>query len=293
MVEGYVDTSSALCIDVRTHRDKFASVDAVSAFMKTKGYHPDQCAVSSGRLQHSREVILDYAKAAHLAGFTLHIHAIGDAAVRTAIDPIEGARAVDGNDKTPDTIAHLQLVSPEDVARIGKDHLSLAYTYSWMVADPEYDLSVIPFFEQVRGNDYAALHNPDGYYERAFYPAKSTKLVGAVLAAGSDAPVNTRDPQPFVNMQIGVTRAEPGQPPANPWERLIIRDLVDAYTHNGAQGMGRADEFGSLEGGKSADFVLLDQDILALADAGHADQIGKTKVLETWFKGRKVYTATP
>jgi len=57
--------------------------------------------------------------------------------------------------------------------------------------------------------------------------------------------------------------------------------------------MGSADKFGSLEADKSADFILLDQDILALGDAGHADQIGKTKVLETWFKGRKVYTAQP
>jgi len=57
--------------------------------------------------------------------------------------------------------------------------------------------------------------------------------------------------------------------------------------------MGSADKFGSLEADKSADFILLDQDILALGDAGHADQIGKTKVLETWFKGRKVIPPNP
>jgi predicted amidohydrolase YtcJ len=55
--------------------------------------------------------------------------------------------------------------------------------------------------------------------------------------------------------------------------------------------MGRAGEFGSLETGKSADFVVLDQDILKLADDGKADQIGKTKVLETWFRGKRVYAA--
>ncbi len=211
--------------------------------------------------------------------------------MRAAVDAIEGARAADGNDKTPDTIAHLQVVSPEDVTRIGKDHLYLAYTYSWMNADPAYDLSVVPFFERMSGNSFAAFHKPDSYYERQFYPARSTKLAGAILAAGSDAPVNTRDPQPFVNMQIGVTRSLPGLPPANPQERLTVRDLIDAYTLNGARAMGRADAFGSLEVGKSADFILLDQDILALGDAGHADQIGKTRVLETWFKGRKVYAA--
>ena len=292
-VKGYVDTASALCVDTRAHPERFADAAAVAAFVKANGYHPDQCAISSGKLQHDRQVILDYAKAAHLAGFTLHIHAIGDAAVRTAVDAIEGARAADGNDKTPDTIAHLQVVAPEDVARIGKDHLYLAYTYSWMNADSDYDISVVPFFEHVKGNDFAAYHDPKTYYERQYYPAKSTKTAGAILAAGSDAPVNTRDPQPFVNMQLGVTRAEPGKPPANPWEQLTIRDLIDAYTLHGAQAMGRADEFGSLEVGKSADFILLDQDILALADAGHADAIGKTKVVETWFKGQKVYAAKP
>ncbi|HEY2661094.1 MAG TPA: amidohydrolase family protein [Caulobacteraceae bacterium] len=290
-VKGYVDTASPLCVQVRAHPATFASADAVAAFMKANGYHPDQCAVSSGKLQHDRQVILDYAKAAHLAGFTLHIHAIGDAAIRTAVDAIEGARAADGNDKTPDTIAHLQVVSPEDVARIGKDHLYLAYTYSWATADPNYDISIVPFFEHMSGNSWAAFHNPDSYYEKQFYPAKSTKLAGAILAAGSDAPVNTRDPQPFVNMQVGVTRDEPGLPPANPQERLTVRDVVDAYTIHGAQAMGRADEFGSLEVGKSADFILLDQDILALGDAGRGEEIGKTKVLETWFQGRKVYAA--
>jgi hypothetical protein len=289
--KGYVDTGSTLCGDVRAHPDKYAGADAVAGFMKANGYYPGQCDISSGKFQHDRQVMLDYAKAAHLAGFTLHIHAIGDAAVRVAIDAIEQARAADGNDKTLDTIAHLQVVSPEDIQRIGKDHLFLAYTYSWANAEPDYDISVTPFFEHVGGNSYADYHNPDFYYEKAFYPARSTKAAGGILAAGSDAPVGTRDPQPFVNIQAGVTRAAPGLPPANPWERLTIRDLIDAYTINGARTMGRSAEFGSLEVGKSADFILLDQDILALADAGHPDKIGQTKVLETWFRGRKVYAA--
>ncbi|MGQ4827580.1 amidohydrolase family protein, partial [Enterococcus faecalis] len=83
-----------------------------AAFKRQHGYLPAQCGISSGRLQHDRQVILDYARAAHLAGFTLHIHAIGDAAMRTAVDAIEGARAADGNDHTPDTLAHLQIVAP-------------------------------------------------------------------------------------------------------------------------------------------------------------------------------------
>ncbi|MEW6597177.1 MAG: amidohydrolase family protein [Pseudomonadota bacterium] len=291
VAKAYVDTGSSLCQAVRAKPERYDSAAEVGAFMKANGYHPDQCDISSGKLQHDRQVILDYAKAAHLAGFTLHIHAIGDAAVKTAVDAIEQARAADGNAKTPDALAHLQVIAPEDIKRIGKDHLYLAYTYSWATADPEYDLTVVPFFEHVSGNTYADYHKPDSYYEKAFYPAKSTRDAGAILAAGSDAPVNTRDPQPFVNMQIGVTRALPGLPPASPPERLPIRDLVDAYTRSGAEAMGRAKEFGSLESGKSADFIVLDQDILSLSDGGKAEDIGKTKVLETWFRGVEVYKA--
>ena len=203
----------------------------------------------------------------------------------------EDFKAADGTDKTPDTIAHLQVVSPEDVARIGKDHLYLAYTYSWMTAVPEYDISVVPFFEHVSGNSFAAFHDPKSYYEQQFYPDKATKLAGATLVAGSDAPVNTRDPQPFVNMMVGVTRSYPPFGPATPSQRLDVREVLDAYTINGAHAMGRADEFGSLEVGKSADFILVDRDFIALADAGKPEEIGKTKVLETWFMGRRVYTA--
>ena len=287
-VAGYVDTQSALCQDVRLHRAAYADV---VAFAAAHGFHPDQCAVSFGRFQHDPALIMDYARRAHLAGFTLHIHAISDAAVRLAVDAIEAARAADGNDATPDAIAHLQMVDPADVARIGRDHLFTVYTYSWATALPDYDLSVVPFFEPIHGAAYVDYHDPTSRYERGFYPARSTRDAGGILAAGSDAPVGTRDPQPFVNMQVGVTRSEPGLPPANPWERLTIRDLVDAYTMGGARAMGRSAEFGSLEVGKSADFIMLDQDILQLGDEGHPDRIGRTRVLQTWFRGRKVYSA--
>lgn len=291
-VKGYVDTGSALCAAAREGKNSDGSPLDGAAFLKANGFVPAQCAISSGKFQHARDVLMDYTRAMHDAGFTLHIHAIGDAAVHAAVDAIEAARASDGTISRPDTIAHLQVVSPEDIARIGKDHLYLAYTYSWANADPDYDLSVVPFFTKVSGTAYKDFHNPDTYYEKAFYPTLSTKKAGAILVAGSDAPVNTRDPQPFVNMQLGVTRAEPGLSPANPWERLNIRDLIDAYTINGAHALGRADEIGSIETGKSADFIVLDRDIVALADKDKAGKIGATKVLETWFRGRKVWPLT-
>ncbi len=291
-VKGYVDVASPVCAYVRAKPEEYSTPEEISDFEKMYGYHPGQCAISYGIPEHAPAIFNEYIKRAHLKGYTIHIHSISDEAVHMAIDAIEAARAADGNTSRPDTLAHIQFATPEDVARMGRDHLYLAFTYSWIYAEPRgYDLSVVPFFDKVFGNSYEAFHNPNSYYERNNYPAKTAKEAGAIVAAGSDAPVLTKDPQPFVNMEFGVTRARHGLPPVSPQQRLNIRDLIDAYTINGARALDRASEVGSLEVGKSADFIIVDQNILALADQGHPEKIGDTKVLETWFMGKKVYSA--
>lgn len=289
-VTGYVDTAAPLCVGVRAHRERYESAEAAAAFMAEHGYHPAQCVVPMGQLQHERAVIMEFVKRFHAAGFNVHIHAIGDLPIRTAVDAIEAARQADGISTTHDALAHLQLVHPDDVARIGRDHLYLAFTYSWAFADPEYDLSVVPYFDKVHGGDEAALHPANGYYEQNAYPVRSLKAAGATLIAGSDAPVNTRDPQPFVNMALAVTRRLPGHPVAlNPKQSIPIRDVLDAYTRNGAEYLFLSREAGSIEAGKSADFIVVDQDILSLGDSGHAERIAKTRVLSTYFQGKRVY----
>ena len=289
-VIGYVDTGSRLCASVRAHLDVYDSPQTVRAFIKAHGYHPAQCAIAHGRLQHAREVILEYARRVHAAGFNLHIHAIGDTAVRTAVDAIEAARGADGNASTHDGIAHIQIADPSDIARLGRDHLYVAFTYAWMNTEPGYDLTVIPFFQRVIGNSYEALHPKDSYYERNVYPVKAVQAAGGILVAGSDAPVETSDPRPFINLSMAVTRAIPGKPPLSAWQSIPLRDAIGAYTIHGAQMLGIDSVAGSLEVGKSADFIVLDQDILALADSGRAADVAATKVDETWFAGRQVYT---
>ena len=288
-VTGYVDTGAELCKSVRAHAADYESPEAVAVFMKEHGYHPGQCEISSGQLQHHRDVIMEFVKRFHLAGFNVHIHAIGDMPIRTAVDAIEAARRADGVNTTHDALAHIQLANPDDVARMGRDHLYLAYTYAWCYTDPEYDMTVVPFIDRVRGSSPADLHPADGYYTRNAYPVKSSHDAGAVLIAGSDAPVDTRDPRPFINMQMAVTRAFNGQRPLNRAEAIPLRDVIDAYTINGARYLNLDQIAGSIERGKSADFILLDQDVLTLADDGKADAIGATKVLGTWFMGRQVY----
>jgi predicted amidohydrolase YtcJ len=290
-VTGYVDTASPLCVEVRADPAKVWTADQTAAFRTAHGFHPAQCAIRSGRLQHDPATLLEFCRRFHTAGFNLHIHAISDAAVRAAVDCIEAARTADGNSATRDGIAHLQLGAPEDVARIGRDHIYIAYTYAWAIVSPDYDMSVIPFIERVSGNSYEALHVKGSYYESNVYPVRSSRDAGAILVAGSDAPVDTHDPRPFVNMSTAVTRHLKGGPSLNADQSIAIRDVVDAYTISGARFLGRAGEAGSIEAGKSADFIVVDRDILALADAGRADDIASTKVLETWFAGKRVYRA--
>ena len=288
-VTGYVDTDSQLCKDVRSQGGKYSSSEVVRAFMTAHGYHPAQCTISTGQMQHDPAVIKEFVKRFHLAGFTLHIHVIGDGSLKVALDALEAARASDGIATQPDGLAHVQLAQPSDVARIGKDHLYVAFTYSWALADTQYDMTVIPFVDKVMGNSYAALHSASNYYERNVYPFKGVKDAGGTLVAGSDAPVNTADPQPFVNMAMAVTRRLPGGQPESPAQAISIRDVIDAYTINGARFLRRDSQAGSLEPGKSADFIVVDQDILKLTDEGKPDQVTKTRVLETWFQGKPVY----
>jgi predicted amidohydrolase YtcJ len=289
-VTGYVDSDSAICQDVRAHAAKYDESSVSNAFIKANGFHPAQCAISSGQLQHDRAVEMEFVKQFHLAGFNVHIHAIGDAGVRTAIDAIEAARAADGISTQHDALAHVQIVNPDDVPRMGRDHLYLACTFSWATFDPEYDMLVVPFFDQVHGSDYAALHPVNGYYESAVYPFKAMKDAGATLVAGSDAPVNTRDPQPFANMAVAIARQLPDLPPITPAQRISIEDAINAYTINGARYLFLDAEAGSLEPGKSADFIVIDRDILKLAQAGKAPDIAQTHVVKTWFRGAVVYT---
>jgi predicted amidohydrolase YtcJ len=92
-------------------------------------------------------------------------------------------------------------------------------------------------------------------------------------------------------MEGAVARAIFGPPPLNTGEAVSIYEVVDAYTINAAQALKQADIAGSLEPGKKADFIILDQDIFALAENGEADKISETAVLETWFGGERVYSS--
>ncbi len=283
-VAGYVDTTSELCAATRGQIDAGATPD-VSAFKATHGFHPLQCLEANGVLQHPEQVIMDYVREGDAAGFTFHIHAIGDRSVATSLNAIEAARSGNQSD-TKHIITHLQLVRPEAHARFAADDVYASFTFAWATRDTQYDTTVIPFVDRAFNGD---VYDENGYYFKNVYPAESIRKAGGTIIAGSDAPVDTKDPRPFVNIEGAVTRSIFGLPPLNAGEALSIYDAVDAYTINAAHALKQADIAGSLEPGKKADFIVLDQDIFELAETGKGEDISETKVMETWFGGKLVY----
>ena len=274
---GYVDPTSAACSQ--------AEEDA-SAFSAEHGFSHRQCRQSRGVLEHEAAVIHDYMHALDAAGFNIHAHVIGDRAARVALDGFEALREARAS-AARHSLGHIQLVHPDDYQRIGDLGLSLAFTYAWITTDLAYDLSVIPFIDQVQG--VANLYRDDSYYFQNAYPVAGLRDAGAVLVAGSDAPVDTRDPRPFVNIAQAVTRAGADGSVLNAAHAIDILDAIDAYTINGARLFGHDAQTGSLEVGKLADLTVVDRDLISLAGSGAAQEISEAGVMMTLFEGQVVF----
>ena len=126
-VKGYVDPGSPECVYVRAAPNEFTMPWEISDFIARYGYHPGQCAISYGIPQHAPWILNEYVKRAHLAGYTVHIHAISDMAAHLAIDALEGAYKAAPHTR-PDTIAHLQCATPAVFELIGGPAFSTRFT---------------------------------------------------------------------------------------------------------------------------------------------------------------------
>jgi hypothetical protein len=172
--------------------------------------------------------------------------------------------------------------------------LFVAFTHSWSNPEPEYLMTVVPFIDEIESR--ADLYDPNHYHSKNVYPVRSIQDLGGLVVGGSDAPVESRDPMPFTNIEQAITRDmgdRPDIPPLNAGERLDIHSILAAYTINGARVMSHAEKVGSLEVGKLADLIVIDQDVVGLAESGRAHEISETQVLLTLFDGRVVFEHEP
>ena len=282
-LKAYVDANDSVCQNIPCS-DKPRGFD--QQFTTEHGFHPSQCIHSSGVLEHDQRFIQEFIRQATENSFHVHIHALSDKAVRITLDAFEAVKDVADKLDVPQSITHVQLVHPDDVLRIGELGVYVAATYAWADPDLEYDMSVIPFVDEIR--DPTDLYNLDGYYMKNTYPFRSIMKAGGILTWGSDAPVESRDPRPFENLQIAVTRAAQGRV-LNENETISIHDALAAFTINGARMMKQEDRVGSIEKGKIADLIVLDQNVVQLAEQGDAESIMHTRVDLTMFDGNIIY----
>ena len=111
------------------------------------------------------------------------------------------------------------------------------------------------------------------------------------VVAGSDAPVDTRDPRPFYHMALAVSRANEDGLVFNAGERISIHDAIAAYTRNAAAALQQENVTGTLAVGKKADLIVLNQNIVELAEHQEHARIAATQVVTTIFNGETVFQA--
>jgi len=212
--------------------------------------------------------------AADAAGLTVHIHAIGDRAVRASLDAIAESRRRNGAMDNRDQIAHLELIDPADFPRFKQLGVIANLQLLWAQRDDYIDQATIPYLGTQRS--------------RYLYPARSLRDAGALIVGGSDWGVSSFDA--FIAMEHAITRsAGKGQRTLLPEESLTLQDMVDAYTINAASALKQERTTGSLEIGKRGDFIVLDRDIFAI----DAFDLHNTQVIATYLDGREVYAANP
>ena len=206
-------------------------------------------------------------------GLGAKIHCTGDAAVRVALDAIGVVRS-GGDTSTRYQIAHGQFVHPDDRQRfVDLDVSADISPFLWFPG-------VIPdAIAQVRPQSEAAHLQPN----------RDLVDRGVLVAGGSDWPVSV-SPNPWEGIQGLVTRADPlGRAPGTLWpeQALTLDEAFEVFTVNAATAMGLGDVTGSLTAGKSADFVVLDQDPFTV----DIERVVHTRAVETWFSGRRVWTS--
>ncbi|RLD96900.1 MAG: amidohydrolase [Bacteroidetes bacterium] len=203
----------------------------------------------------------------------IHLHVIGDAAARITLNAIEHTRNENGKRDSRHSITHIHLVDPEDIPRFKElDIIGLPQPF-WFIVDDYYDELALPYLGQERAGRQ--------------YPMQSLIDSGVVMASSSDFPV-TIPFDPLIAIQTGITRSSVEKNEDRvlwPEERSSLEDLIRSFTYNGAYANFLEDEIGSLEIGKKADLIVLDQNLFEIP----AGKIAEVEVLLTMVEGDVVY----
>ena len=202
----------------------------------------------------------------------IQIHAIGDGAVRRALDAFEQAAAANGPRDRRHRIEHIETIDAADIPRFGS--LGVVASMQPYHADPE----------PAQLDSYQSKIGPDRASRG--WPWNSIRRTGGRLAFGSDWPIVSFDP--FLGLNSAVNRTTRDGRPAGGWlphERLTLADALTGYT-SGSAWAAREDAFkGTLEPGMLADVVILDRDLFAGSPSG----IMAASVQTTILDGKVVY----
>lgn len=206
------------------------------------------------------------------AGFKVHVHAIGDRAIRVTFDAFERARERNGDAGPRHLMAHIQLFDPADIPRFAALGVVASFQPLWAYRDSYIRDLTEPRLGPARS--------------RWLYPIASVVATGAILAAGSDWSVSSMSP--LSAMEVAVTRREPGDTAGPGWipeERVDLPTIIHAYTMGGAYASDSEARTGSIEVGKLADLAVLDRNLFTIPVA----EIHAARVVLTLLEGREVF----
>lgn len=254
------------------------TTDSVLENQKAALLEPYNSTGDRGALMFDKKALSKMVLGATSIGYNVISHAIGDWAVRENLDTFEDARK-SGHNKAIFTVTHTQMVQPEDRDRFGKLNVIVQTTGNWAIPNPSY-------IEHIGKERYETLQ----------FPFRSWIDSGAIVSLGSDWPATPGGFEigvnPFINMQSAMNRVAPAEyiealgsineklPPVD--QVITLEEAIEGYTINGAIQLGIEDKVGSIEVGKFADMILLDQNLFEIPQ----NEIHKTKVLATMMDGK-------
>ena len=232
----------------------------------------------NGELFYTDEELIEASAKAMEAGFSVHIHAMGEATVAQAARCLATAQEKAGLDNTRSVIAHLMLVPDETAETMGKAHIIANVQPRWML----------------REDDVQACVNMVGEKGEESYPFRKLVDAGCVWAAGTDFPV-TPPPSTMHEIHCWMNRScFPGGPEWDKYQGRVLgkeepatlAEAVKGLTWGGAYQMRMEDYAGTIEEGKSADLVILDRDI----ENTPKEEMYAIEIEKTFFKGEVVYS---